>query len=75
MHKINSIHPIILAIQQIFKSLNLKVAPATFDHAHPTTISYFEFVSPCKKSVYSINSYMRYSQFKSPVTRVARPIF
>ena len=31
-------------------------------------ISYPEFVSPLKESVYFIDSFMRYSQFKSPVT-------
>ena len=61
--KISSIHPFILAIQQILESRLKK------GHTHP------EFVSPFKKSVYSIDSIMRYSQFKSPVTRVAAPIF
>ena len=47
----------------------------TFDHAHPIIISYLEFLSPFKKSVYSIDSLIRYSQFKSLVTRVDTPIF
>ena len=48
-----------------------------FDHAHPTTItlSFLEFVSANKKSVYSINSFLSYSQFKSPMTRMATHIF
>ena len=41
----------------------------------PVIITYPEFVSRFKKSVYSINFFMRYSQFKSLVTtRVATPI-
>ena len=75
MHKISSIHLIILAIQQILKSHDLRGASATSDHAHPTIISYSKFVLSCKKSVYSIDSLMGYSQFKSPVTGVARAIF
>ena len=74
MHKVCSIHPIILAIQQILESHDLKGASATFDHAYPIIICYSEIVSPCKKSVCFIDSFMRYSQFKSPVTRVATPI-
>ena len=42
-----------------------------FDHIHPkiieTTFSFPEFAPACKKSVHSINSFLRYSQFKSPV--------
>ena len=52
MQKISSIHPFILAIQQISESYDLKGATQTFDHAHPIIISYPEFVSPFKKSVY-----------------------
>ena len=41
-----------------------------------STFSFPEFVSPCKKfQVYSIRSFLRYSQFYSPVTRPATPIF
>ena len=75
MHKICSIRPIILAAEQILESYDLKEASATFDHAYCIIICYSEIVSPCKKSVCSIDSFMRYSQFKSPVTRVATPIF
>ena len=75
MHKVCSIHPIILAIQQILESHDLKEASATFDHAYPIIIRYSEIVSACKKSVCSIDLFVRYSQFKSPVTRVATPIF
>ena len=56
--------------------MTLKPMPI-FDHAHPTTItlSFLEFVSANKKSVYSINSFLSYSQFKSPMTRMATHIF
>ena len=33
-----------------------------------------EFALPCKKSVHSINSFLRYSQFLSPLTRLATHI-
>ena len=50
-----------------------------FDHAHPMLItaalSFPEFVSVHKISVYSTNSFQRYSQFWSPVTGVTTPIF
>ena len=59
MEKISSIHPFILATQQILESHDLKGVTHTFDHAHPIIISYPEFVSPFKKSVYSIDSFMR----------------
>ena len=49
-----------------------------FDQAHPkiteTTFCFPEFAKPCKKSVHSIYSFLRYSQFLSPVTRLAMPI-
>ena len=49
-----------------------------FDQANPkiieTTFCFLEFAPPCKKSVHSINSFLRYSQFQSPVTRLATPI-
>ena len=48
-------------------------------HAHPKTIeitfSFPEFAPACKISVHSIYSFLRYSQFQSPVTRLAMPIF
>ena len=75
MHKICSIHPIILATQQILESRDLKVASATLDHGYKIIICYSKIVSPCKKTVCCIDSFMRYSQFKSPVSRVATPIF
>ena len=47
-------------------------ATSTFDYVHPVTIketfSFLEFVLANKKSVYSINSFLSYSQFKSPVS-------
>ena len=49
-----------------------------FDQANPkiieTTFCFPEFAKPCKKSVHSIYSFLRYSQFLSPVTRLAMPI-
>ena len=59
----------------MFESHDLKEASATFDYAYPIIICYSEIVSPCKKSVCSIDSSLRYSQFKSPVTSVTTPIF
>ena len=41
----------------------------------PIVISCPEFLSPFQKSVDSIDSFMRYSQFKSPVTEVVLPVF
>ena len=64
-----------LLIQQIFMFHDLKGATLTFDHAHPIIISYPEVVSRFTKSIYSIDSLMRYSQFKSPVTKVATTFF
>ena len=72
---ISSVHPFILVIQQVLVSHNLKGVTPSFDHAHQIIISFPEFVSPFKKSIYSINSFMKYNQFKSPATRVATLIF
>ena len=48
-----------------------------FDQAHTRiiekTFNFLEFAPPYKKSVHSINS-LRYSQFWSPLTRLATPI-
>ena len=48
------------------------------DDAHPKiieiTFSFSELTPACKLSVHSINS-LRYSQFQSHVTRLAKPIF
>ena len=58
--------------------MNIK-AIAIFDHVHPkiieSTFSFPEFVLACSKSVYSICSFLKYSQFQSPVTRLVTPIF
>ena len=72
MHKISSIHLFILSKQQILESSDFKGATHTVDHAHPKIISYPKIVSLFKNSVYSIDSFVRYSQFRNPVTRVAR---
>ena len=49
-----------------------------FDQAHlkiiEITFSFPEFTKACKKSVHSINWFLWYSQFYSPVTRLATPI-
>ena len=63
-------------LKQILESHDLKGTTLTFDHGEPIIITYPEFVSPFKKSVYSINFFVRYSsQFKSLVTKVATLIF
>ena len=55
-----------------------KMTMPIFDQAYPKIIEitfYFpEFAPTCKKLVHSINSFLRYRQFKSPVTRLATPI-
>ena len=70
--KISSVLVFILAKQQVLESHDLRATP-TFDHVHPVIISYPEFVSLFKKSVYSIDSFMRYSQLKSPLINVTTP--
>ena len=95
---ISSIHKIILKIQQILGSPELKyhyhfcigkksvqflrysqfqrpmtrLAAPIFDRAHPinflSAFNFCESVSTCKKSVYSISLFIRYSEFQSPVT-------
>ena len=52
---------------------------ANFDHTHPKipelNFSFPEFPPVCKRSVRSINSFLRFIQFQSPVTSLATPIF
>ena len=74
MQKISSFHPFIIAIQQMLECHDLKLATPTFDYANPT-ISYQLLAITIKKLVYTIGSFMIYSQFKSPVTRMVIPIF
>ena len=78
IHEISSIHKFAFKIQHILGSDELK-AMAILDHAHPkiieSTFSFSEFITACKKSVCSMCSFLRYSQFKSPVTRLVTPIF
>ena len=54
------------------------MAMPNFDYIHPKiieiTFSFPIFAPVCKILVHSINSFLRYSQFKSPVTRLATPI-
>ena len=74
MQKASSIHKL---IQEILGSHELNDY-THFDQAHPKSIEitfcFPEFVPPSKKSVHFINSFLRYSQFQSPVTRLATPI-
>ena len=52
---------------------------AVFDDVHPKIIesvfSFPEFVPTYEKSVYSICSFLRYTQFWNPATRLVTPIF
>ena len=63
MQKISLIHKL---VQQILRSHELMVTP-NFDNIHPKiieiTFSFLEFAPACKKSVHSIDSFLRYSQF------------
>ena len=45
------------------------------DHPHPKLIEIIEFAPACKISVHLIYSFLKYSQFQSPMTRLAKPIF
>ena len=53
-----------------------KMAAPNFDPIHPKTIifSFSEFTPARKKSVHSINSFLRYSQFLSSVNTLDTPI-
>ena len=74
MQKIRSIHKL---IHQILGSHQQMTKPI-FDWTQPKIIEItFSFPEPapaCKKSVHSINSFLRQSQFQSPATRLATPI-
>ena len=67
----------ILKIQRVLVSHKLK------DHGHfwphlkidETTFSFPDFVPACKKSFYSISSFLRYSKFQNPVTRLVKTFF
>ena len=64
-------------IQQILGSHKQMVMPIfnhTYQKISKITFSFPELTSACKKSVHSINSFLRYSQFQSPVTQLATPI-
>ena len=54
------------------------MATPIFDQVHPQiseiTFNFPEFAPAFKKSVYSIDPFLRYSQFWSPVTRLATSI-
>ena len=77
MQKISSFHQFILKIQQILESQEQK-CQVYYDHHHPKIIKVIfgslKFLSTHQKSVYFINSSMRYSQFQSPET-TPNPIF
>ena len=51
-------------MEHILDSQDLKVTTTTFEHAHPIIISYPEFVSPFKISVYPTDSFMRWTNLK-----------
>ena len=74
MQKIRSI----INLFSKFQGLMNYVTTPIFNQAHPEilgiTFSFPEFAPPYKKSVHSINSFLRYSQFQSPVTRLTTPI-
>ena len=64
-------------IQQILGSHKQMVMPIfnhTYQKISKITFSFPELTSACKKSVHFINSFLRYSQFQSPVTQLATPI-
>ena len=75
--KISSIHKLTLNIQQNFRTpRNLRSCLfLTMLTKKSLTFSFPEFVQTCKKSVYSIRSFLKYSQFQNPVTKLATPIF
>ena len=54
------------------------MATTNSDHDHlkiiKSTFSFPEFAPECKISVHFIYLFLRYSQFQSPVTRLAMPI-
>ena len=72
MQKISSNHKLIPIIRQILGSHELN------GHAHPRiieiTFSFPEFAPACKKSFHFINSFLRYSHFQSPMTKLRTPI-
>ena len=76
MQQISSFHKFILEIQQSPKT---KKARPNFDHHQSKIITvnfgFSEFLSTHQKLVYSMNSFLRYSQFQKSETRVATPIF
>ena len=78
MQKISSFHQFTLEIEQILEPCDQKTMPI-FDQHLPkiikVTFDFSEFLSTQQKSVYSNNSFLRYSQFESPDTRVTTPIF
>ena len=71
IQKISSIHKFMLKIKQSFGSQELKGCGRKIIES---TFSFSKFVPACNKSVYFICSCFRYSQFYSPVTRLATSI-
>ena len=64
-------------IEQILKSQDLK-GYAHYNHHSKiinVTFGFPEFLSTFQKSVYSINSFLRYSQISCPENKVATSIF
>ena len=74
MQKISSIHKFNLKIQQILGSHKLK-SYAYQKIIIKGTFSFPEFLASCKKSVYSLCSFLRYSQLYTPMTKLTITIF
>ena len=53
----------------------MAISDRTYLPKNESTLSFPEFLPARKKPVYSICSFLIYSQFWSPVTRLATPIF
>ena len=74
MQKISSIHKFNLKIQQILGSHKLN-SYAYQKIIIKATFSFPEFLASCKKSVYSLRSFLRYSQLYAPMTKLTITIF
>ena len=61
-----------------FQGLTNQLVTPIFDYTHTEmgeiTFSFPQFVPACTKLVHSANSFLRYRQFYSPVTRLYTPI-
>ena len=75
IQKISSIHKFILKMQQISGSHDLRSPGHAYPKIIESTFSFPQFVPACKRSVYSICSFLRHNQFESPMIRLTTPIF